>query len=234
MRLLGLLQIALAAPLAGAQVPTAGDSAVATIAVTGQGQHSVPADELILQLAVDTRARTASRAGADNADRMTAVQKALREIGLTSEEISTAFYTIRFEYGPQMRDTQYVATNSVRVDTRRLELVSRIIDTALQSGATTVAGVQYTLHDDRDATRQALADAVADARLQAEAVAAAAGGRLGELLGLDAQPNRPGPIPYGQVAMARLASAGAETPISPRDITITATVMARWRFVASR
>ncbi len=234
MRLLTPLLLVLAAPLAGAQVPTAGDSAPVTIAVTGQGQHSVPADELIVQLAVDTRARTASRAGADNADRMTAVQKALREIGLTQDEISTAFYTIRFDYGPQMRDTQYVATNSVRVDTRRLELVSRIIDTALQSGATTVAGVQYTLRDSRDATRQALTDAVADAKLQAEAVAAAAGGRLGDLLGLEAQPNRPGPIPYGQFALASGGMARAETPISPRDITVTAIVTARWRFVASR
>jgi uncharacterized protein YggE len=136
--------------------------------------------------------------------------------------------------GQNMRDTQYVATNSVQVDTRKLPLVSRIIDASLQAGANNINSVQYTLADARDAMRAALTNAVDDARLQADALAKAAGGRLGELLELNAQSQRV--IPYqmqamGGVAMARVA---VDTPISERDITVRASVSVRWKFIPNR
>ncbi len=188
-------------------------------------------DVVSVQLAVDTRARTASRAGQDNADRMAAVRKALRDLGLADSAITTAYYQIHFEMsGSQMRDTLYVASNAVRVETKQLDLVSRIVDTALEAGATTVSGLSYSASDTRDATRQALAAAVRDARAQAEAVATAAGGTLGALIEMSAQQNRPGPVPYMQVRLTG-RSEGAETPLMPGEITISATVSARWRFV---
>lgn len=222
----------LAAPLAGAQVVTPRDSG-AVIVVSGEGRKALPPDQVIVQLGVDTRAKTANAAGQSNAQRMTNVRNALRSLGLTDREITTANYMVRFEMGgPTMRDSIYVASNSVQVETKRLDLVSKIIDTALAAGATTINYLSYGLADTRSAMREALADAVAQARAQAEAIARAAGGTLGALLELNAQPTRFIPYATGEVRMAMAAQ--AETPVSPRDVTVTASVTGRWRFIAAR
>ena len=212
------------------------DTTGPVITVSGEGKSSQAPDELIVQLGVETRAKTASKAGADNADKMTAVRKALTALGLGDKEISTAFYNVRMEFmGQNMRDTQYVATNSVQVDTKKLSLASRIIDASLQAGANNINSLQYTLSDSRDAMRAALANAVDDARLQAETLAKAAGGRLGDLLELNAQSQRI--IPYQvQVTGAAMAMRGvaADTPVSERDITVRASVSVRWKFIPTR
>jgi uncharacterized protein YggE len=218
-----------AAPLAGAQVGTPRDSG-AVIVVSGEGKKALPPDQVVVQLGVDTRAKTANAAGQANAQRMSNVRTALRSLGLTDKEITTAHYTVRFEIGgPTMRDSIYVASNSVQIETKRLDLVSRIIDTALGAGATTINYLSYGLADPRSAMRDALADAVAQARAQAEAIAAAAGGTLGALLELNAQPSRFIPFATADVRMAMTAQ--AETPVSPRDVTVTTSVTGRWRFI---
>ena len=221
--------------VAVAQAPAPRDSV--SISVTGEGKSSQRPNQLLVQLAVETRSKTASRAGAENADRMTAVRKALLAIGLKESEISTANYNVRMEMYPTPSDTLYVASNSIQIDTRQLELASKIIDASLQAGANQIGYLQYALADPREATRLALANAVDDARLQAEALAKAAGGRLGPLVELIGQTQRA--IPYqmqmrGAMAMADASGAQADTPISNRDITVRASVSARWRFVPNR
>jgi uncharacterized protein YggE len=231
-----LFLLSLALPAIGtAQGGPSRDTSGAVIVVQGEGKSSAAPDELIVQLGVETRAKTASKAGSDNADRMTAVRRAIVALGITEKEISTAFYNVRMEImGQSMRDTIYVASNSVQVDTKKLNLVSRIIDASLQAGANNINSVQYTLADSRDAMRAALTNAVDDARLQADALAKAAGGRIGELLELNASSQRV--IPYqmqamGGVAMARMA---VDTPISERDITVRASVSIRWKFIPTK
>jgi uncharacterized protein YggE len=226
--LIALLLLA-APPAASSQVPAPRDSG-AVIVVSGEGRKALPPDQVTIQLGVDTRARTANAAGQANAQRMTAVRQALLSLGLTDREVTTAHYMVRFEMGgPTMRDSIYVASNSVQIETKRMDLVSKIIDTALGAGATNINYLHYGLNDMRMATRDALADAVAQARLQAEAIAAAAGGTLGALLELNAQPTRF--IPYaGDMAMMRVSAQAAETPVSPKDVTVTASVTGRWRF----
>ncbi|MEW5916048.1 MAG: SIMPL domain-containing protein, partial [Gemmatimonadota bacterium] len=132
-------------------------------------------------------------------------------------------------------DSAYIAMNTVRVEIRNLDLVSRVIDTALTAGATNVASVSYWLSDPTTARRQAMVDAVRQARENAEAIAAAAGGSLGDLIELRTDPmrimGRDGFMETDQgIAMARM-QASVPTPVSPRDIDITAYVTARWKFV---
>jgi hypothetical protein len=233
MRTIALCLVSFASTLAG-QVPR---DTTPVINVSGEGKRALPPDKVVVQLAVNTRAKTAAKAGADNADRMTAVRRELLRLGLDEKEVTTARYTIHMEMWPSPRDTTYVANNTIQVDTRRLETVSRIIDVALGAGANAINLVQYTLADAREAMRDALTDAVANARLQAEALAAAAGGRLGPLQELNAQQNRVIPYQMGDMAMVRATGAvmgAAETPVSPRDITVTAFVTARWRFIPGR
>jgi uncharacterized protein YggE len=91
----------------------------------------------------------------------------------------------------------------------------------------------YDLTDRTGAEAAALGDAVADARRQAEVMAAAAGGRLGDLVDLGTQAPQYRPFAEDVVAY-RMAAQAAPTPVSPGTVTVTASVTARWRFVPGR
>lgn len=212
---------------AGVPVP------IATINAIGEGQREATPDRATIMLGVETHARTPAAAGAANADRMTTIRAALRQAGVGEREISTARYSVQVQVGPTQRDTSYVASNSVTVETRKLDEVGRLIDVGLGAGATSIGSLRYDLTDRTAMSRQALADAVADARRQAEVMAEAAGGRLGELLELGTNPAQYMPI-YAAEVSYRMAASAAPTPVSPGSVTVSATVTGRWRFVPGR
>jgi uncharacterized protein YggE len=206
---------------------------VPLITAAGEGEQRVAPDMVTIMVAVQTRHRSAVNAGGRNAEQMAAVMKALRGIGLEEAEISTAGYSLHQETWRTPNDTVYVASNTVRVETKKLNLVSRIIDTSMTAGANNVSSLQFGLSDTQPAERVALGEAVRNARARAEAMAAAAGGQLGPLEELTSQPEVVRPYMQETMAMAR-AAADVATPISPQDLTIRARVVARWRFVPGR
>jgi hypothetical protein len=220
---------------ASAQTQTPTRDITPTIVAGGEGRRELAPDKATIILGVETRSRTPAAAASANADRMTAIRAALTRMGIPERDISTARYSLHFEQGRTPADTQYVANNMVTVETRQLDQVGRIIDTGLGAGANNINSLQYDLVDRTAAQTTALGDAVTNARSQAEAMAAAAGGRLGDLVELSTQP-----VQYQPYAMDgarfRVAemSAAAPTPVSPGSVTVYATVTGRWRFVPGR
>ena len=236
---LALVATTFALPSAESQEPPDTRPRPPEITTTGEGTRTVQADRASMIIAVETRALTPTAAGSLNAARNTAIRDAIVALGVSREDIATSGYNVypaRREppYDRSQRDSGYVAINSVRVTLRRpeqLALVGRLIDTALTAGANLINGVRYEARSTDDAERQALADAVADARSRAEAVARAAGGSLGELLGVTTQPPGGVMMDYG-VAAGRVA--GYPTQITPREIEVRQSVTTRWRFVPAR
>lgn len=206
---------------------------VPSIVATGEARRSVKPDQVTIMLGVLTRNRTPLAAAGENAERMNRVMAALRQLGLTDQEVTTSHYSLHSEIWRNENDTVHVASNSVQVETTKLDLLARIIEAALSAGATNVSSLQFGLVDRREPTRAALADAVQDARLQAEAMAAAAGGRLGALEELSTQPTGYQPFMARDMAMASVQQ-GAAPPINPGDVVLTAVVTGRWRFVPNR
>ncbi|HEX7122195.1 MAG TPA: SIMPL domain-containing protein [Gemmatimonadaceae bacterium] len=225
--------LALMAPHAHAQDTTQRAGDPPSIVATGEGRREVPPDRVTIVLAVQTRASTPLQAATENNERMTVVLRALRQAGLDSSEISTAHYTVHPQTWRNENDTVYVASNAVRVETGKLDQLAQVIGAALDAGATTVSALEFGLADPSAATRDALGDAVRNARLQAEALAAAAGGTLGDLEHLSTQPVGFVPV-YAQRDMAMMSMQGGAPPITPGQVTVTATVTARWRFVPNR
>lgn len=239
-----LLVAALVAPFGlQAQTQTPSDAPPAII-VTAEGKRTVAPDRATVLLSIENRGRTPTATGNENARIATAIRNAVQALGIDRAQIATFNYNVRPDieiiHGPQgremRRDSAFVATNTVRVEIRNLDLVSRVIDTALTAGATNVMHVAYSLADVARVRRDATVEAVRQARANAEAIAAAAGGSLGDLIEIRSDPVRIlGPQPMMQeMAMMRVTGAGADvsTPVSPRDIDVTAYVTARWKFVA--
>lgn len=205
-----------------------------TIVAGGEGRREMAPDKATIILGVETRSRTPAAAASANADRMTAIRAALTRAGVADRDISTARYSLHFEQGRTPADTQYVANNMVTVTTRQLDQVGRIIDTGLGAGANNINSLQYDLTDRNPATAGALGDAVTNAKRQAEVMAAAAGGRLGDLVELTTQPGQYQPYFAGDMAMLRMQASSAPTPVSPGAVTVSASVTGRWRFVPGR
>jgi len=209
---------------------------VPQISTSANGEARVQPDRAAITFAVETRALTAAKAGADNAKRQKAVIDSLRKHGLGEGQISTSGYSVAPEMrydGKQPQVVGYVARNSVRAEVGKIDQVGTLIDAALGAGANVVSSLRFYSSKADDARKTALADAVAKTRADAEAMAKAAGGTLGTLLELATS----GPVrPMGEeFAMARMAAADATpTPIEPGEQTVTVFVSARWVFVPNR
>jgi len=208
---------------------------VPQIATSATGEARVQPDRATIVFAVETRAPTAARAGADNARRQMAVLDTLKKLGLSEGQVSTTGYSVTPEMrhdGKQPEVVAYVARNTVNVDVRRIDQVGALIDAALAAGSNVVTSLRFYSSRADEARRLALADAVAKARADADAMARAAGGGLGMLIELSTSgPARPY---YGEeMAMARMAAADTPTPIDPGEQTLTVFVSARWRFTPS-
>ncbi|HSA55580.1 MAG TPA: SIMPL domain-containing protein [Gemmatimonadaceae bacterium] len=231
--ILGLLAFTACAARGQANPQTPTPSSVPSIVASGESQRSVAPDQVTIILGVLTRSRTPLAAAGENAERMNRVLAALRQLGLTDQEVTTSHYSVHSEIWRNENDTVHVATNSVRVQTKKLDLLARVIESALSAGATNVSSLEFGLENRSGPTREALADAVREARLQAEAMAAAAGGRLGALEELTTQPTGYQPFMARDMAVASMQQ-GAAPPITPGEVILTAIVTGRWRFIPER
>lgn len=208
-----------------------------SIAVTGTGEDQITPDRARISLGVQTQAATAADAAQQNARLQSAVLEAVRGQGVAAEQVTTSGYNVTpvTEYNQQTRRTRitgYSVENTVTVDLRRVDQIGPVLDAVLARGANTVSSLQFYSSQAEASRRRALARAVERARDDAEAMATAAGGHLGELIELSSSLDvRPRPV--FMAAMARSA-APTPTPISEGTETTTATVNARWRFVAGR
>ena len=209
---------------------------VPQISTSANGEARVQPDRATVMFAVETRAQTAAKAGADNAKRQKAVIDSLRKQGIGEGQISTTGYSVAPEMrydGKQPQVVGYVARNTVRAEVGKIDQVGTLIDAALAAGANVVSSLRFYSSKADDARKTALADAVAKARSDAETMARAAGGTLGTLLELSTS----GAVrPMGEeFAMARMAAAdSAPTPVEPGEQTVTVFVSARWAFVPGR
>lgn len=227
-----------------AQQPTSSGgqpSPVATISVAGTGEDEVIPDRARLSLGVQTQAPTAAEAAARNARLQRAILDTLRALGVPQEQIRTSGYNVfpdqQFDPATQRaRIRGYNVQNTVTIELRRLEQVSTVLDAALSKGANNAYGLQFFSSTPEVSRRRALARAVERARADAEAMAAAAGGQLGDLFELSSEVGlrQPRPMMGDAMMMEARAAAAPPTPISEGTLTTTATVHARWALVPRR
>lgn len=205
------------------------------IVVTGHGEVKVSPDRATIQIAVQTRAATASEAAAQNATKQQAVLAALRSLGLSNDQLSTVNYQVypeqRYEQGKDPVITGYNVTNTVVADIRRLDQVGKVIDAALSHGANLISSLQFYSSNTEAARRTAIANAIIAARADAEAAARAAGGTVGGLLEINVMAFSP-PVPM--MARQNTLASDAQTPINPGDETVSVNVVTRWRFQGAR
>lgn len=210
---------------------------VPQITVVGRGETKVSPDRATIQISVQTRGSTAAIAGAANATKQRAVLDALRKLGLTDDQLSTANYNVypeqRYEPNRNPVIIGYVATNTIVADVRDLTKVGAVIDASLGAGANLISSLSFYASNLQQARQAAITSAVQAARAEAEVGARAAQGQLGGLLELTIGAYY-APPPRAVMMAAKVADQGAETPIQAGLETVTVEVTTRWRFLPSR
>ena len=161
--LLATVSLAAQQPAGTMPAPMRPPSVISTSA-TGEARY-VP-DRATISVGVQTRAVTAAKASADNAVKQRAVIDAIRAQGIAADQISTVNYNLNAEqvYNPQAGDkapkvTGYVATNTVRVEVKKVEQVGALIDAAIAKGANDVSSLDFHSSAPDSLRRVALADA---------------------------------------------------------------------------
>lgn len=228
-----LWSTAAVAQSAGASSPVMHGSGepAATIVVGAKASVSVVPDRAEIGVGVESRARTATQAAADNARIQAAVLVALRRQGVSAEDLQTRSMHVmpEFEYpreGGRPTLTGYVARNDVNVTLRDLSKVGAVLDAALAAGSTQISGPHFSIANPDSARREALDAAVRKAMADAQVMARAAGVQVGRVLEIS-QPLADSPDLGRPQLLMRTSVEAAPTPVEAGVILVEASIQLR-------
>ena len=208
---------------------TAGDNRrVTRVMVAGDSIVQAQPDTAIVTVSVVTQNRQALAAQQDNATRTDAVVRALKAAAGSGAEVKTSGYSVQpqriYKEGQPPTISGYEARNSVTVTLSDLTKVGSVIDAAAQAGANDVAGISFTLRQDRQARDRALSEATREAVSKAQVIASALGGRVVRIVEVQEEgfQQRP-PVPVYQYESFQ-AKAAVATPIEVGSLDISSKV----------
>ena len=245
---LGVYLSAMAGP-SPAQVRTG--SAIAErltiLTVSGRGEVSSRPDQATVRLGAEAQASDAASAQSQvNAIMERALQQ-IRAVGISQQAIRTTglqLFPVYARQRPEPRpDTDeeprppaivaYRASNTVQIEVRSLQLVGKVIDAGVASGANRLEGITFELKNDRASRGEALQLAVQEARAKAEAIARALRMRLVGVSevsegGVNIIP--PPPMPMMEMSRAAVTA----TPVEPGELRVEASVTIRYRIAPTK
>ncbi len=203
---------------------------VPLISVGGTGEVKAAPNEATVTLGVSTYAKDAGLAQKENAVKATAVQNALKELGLDNKAIRTQNYSFRptYESRPNRERTVtgYAVDNSVVVTVDNLALIGKVIDAALNAGANQVNSLTFAAKNTDALKKTALADAVTDAKNKASVIADTLNLRIIGVQHISESVGMPMSRNYNMMFAAAKADNAplAATPVEVPELTLTAQV----------
>lgn len=200
------------------------------ISISGLGEVKSPPDMATISSGVVSEAATAKEALAKNNAAMAAVIAALKNAGVSEDDIQTSDFSVSPKYppyvpnqtGPQ-RIVGYTVSNQVTAQVKNLKNLGPILDTLVQSGSNQVGGISFGIDDPKKVLNDARKKAVADARAKAELYAEAAGVSLGRVVQISESSAITPPMPMMRMAMQE-KMADASVPIAAGQQTVSANV----------
>jgi uncharacterized protein YggE len=191
---------------------------------------NVEPDQAEIDMGVVTQARNAPDAARENTDKLLKVLGEVKKLLTKDDEVKTAAYSLTPNYrypreGGKPEITGYTATNIIRIKTRSLEKVAKLIDAGMQSGANTIHRLVFTLKDEHSAQIEVLRLASAKARAKAEEMANAIGMKMIKILTVTEGERGVRPLMMAQTRGAAMeAAAAAPPPIESGTIEVRSSV----------
>lgn len=198
------------------------------VVTTGEGTVRRAPDQAFVTVAAESRARQPKVAQQANAEAMTAVLGKLTALGFSGDAVRTLSFGVEPEYDwASGRQTLrgYLARNVVEVRIDDIGRVGEVVDAAVESGATQVRDVRFTLKDMQGVEREALRLASRDAQLRAQALANGVGREVARVVRLDeARESTPMPQMMRMSAPSMAAEAAPSTPVAAGEIEVRSRV----------
>ena len=140
-----------------------------------------------------------------------------------TQDIETDSYYIGENYWEVTSEKKYIITNVLKVTTNNMNWIGKIIDKAVNNGATGVRSISYELSEEREEEikKEALSKASENAYEKAVAMAEGLGKEIGDLISIEESDFRY--FPYGDVVM-ETAVREFNTEILPQDVEIRASI----------
>ncbi len=200
-----------------------------TVNVQAEAEILSRPDRATVTLGVGHAAPTADQAQSRVNEKMQAVMKSLRGLGVPEDAVQTVSISLNPTYAPPNRGdapriTGYQASNTVSIRLDKLDLVGPVLDAATGMGGNEIQGIQFDLKDDEDLRQAALAQATKKAYAKAQVMAEALGLKLGRVIELNESPTQVRPL-YQQARA--LALSDAPTPVAAGQISVQASVTLR-------
>lgn len=200
------------------------------ISVDGSGVVYGTPDTATLSIGVTTSSKDSTEAQNSNASKSSAVQNAIKALGISEKDITTRNYSFRPTYtrdnSGKSKLSGYEVNNSISVKIKDLSKTGTVIDTALNNGATRVNSLDFSISNTKNLRKQALSQAVEDARDKAEIIASGLGKHI---IGVKNVTESVSPFNYHHYntmfsAKALSSDGNASTPIESGELSLTATV----------
>ena len=202
-----------------------------TVSVTGTGRVTLKPDRAMFTAGVQTVAPTLAAATQENGARMTAILAALKTAGATERDLRTTGLSIYPQQAQQgegkpLRIVAYQVSNQVMVTKDDPSAVAKLLEAAVNAGANTVSGVNFTVSDPTRGRDTGLQSAFADAKAKADLLAKAAGRTVGRALAITEGGATPQmPVPMMRMREQAMAMSAVPVESGTEEITFTVSVM---------
>lgn len=207
-----------------------------TIQVSGEGEVSGKPDKGLINLGVETNARTAEETMTQNNEAMKALLASLKASGIDEKYIQTSGIDLSPQYravnAPDVKPELigFRASNQVRVTVAKLENMGKAIDAAIGAGANRVDSIQFDIHDKKPLLDSARKTAMEDALRKAKLLAVAAGVELGAPITISEFSVHP---PHPMMDQRMMAfGASKEVPVAPGEMSLHASIQVTYELVA--
>ncbi|MEL6753979.1 MAG: SIMPL domain-containing protein [Pseudomonadota bacterium] len=196
-----------------------------TLSITATGEVMAEPDIAYVSTGVQSEAKTAEQAMADNRAAMNGVFEALRAAGLTDRDIQTSNFSLNPVYDYIEREDGrgnervlrgYMVSNQVTAKVSDLDNLGRTLDAVVSEGGNTFNGIRFALEHDTEVRDEARRSAMEQAIARAELYASAAGYEVARIVSITEYEHSSGPQPMMEMAMARTTDSA--TPVSGGEV----------------
>ena len=201
------------------------------LSVNGEAKGTQSPDTAVITFGVSTLDKDMTKATNMNNQKASAIIAKIKPLLCTSrgDSIKTSTYTLRQEYeynNNQKLFKGYRINNRVIVKTKDVNSISKLIGTAIASGANEVQGLDFSLENTNPYCKDLLVKATQNARNEAETVAGALGVKV---IGINkvssscsSSYRNNSPVMFK--ALGSMDESSSHTPIEAGDIDLNANV----------
>ncbi len=164
------------------------NSQINTFSVTGEGKTYVKPDVAIATLGVTTDGKESADVVKENNEKMNAVIKAVKNLGIEDKDVQTSMYSLYPKYNYTKDRGSYLdgytLNQQITVKIRDFDKISGVLDVATQNGANEVGNLQITVDDQETYKAEARQKAIDAAKEKAKEMAAESGIKLGKIVSI--------------------------------------------------